>query len=602
MKSWDEFSHRAVFREEYMNSTNPVFISTIVFIHLYIIFMICNNVLVYKSRNLYPIRGRAPFLTIAQSQSFLLIFYVPFLANVLSILGLVQRYENGKIHWLNRVLWAFWWPLRRFIIPLFAVKIFWIVSKTRLVDQLCKDNLNRKDSVMKFLLTREKFCLYSQIIFINSCSIIVFFIKDYIPDTWDVWTDNISVNYLVTEGMILKCFDFIDCMIAFWQLFLVKDYPNGFKVQEEVRFMFILTTIYWLAKNISTILDIPLDTIYSIFGNVLPFTAYFCLYLFRQILMDLFCVKIFSLGGINETQKPGKFVFHYLELFYFDDYCMPFFDDYLVHTDPDLADISTRIQRLAIYYDYCTRFEMKLDSNPSFVSKNILKKILSIAKRDLNQSNGEIKADSSIEEQLNIEQQAVDEGAEMPVMEPRTTEKLNDNMIDDDQRFGIDQDEILESDEIFVGDIQNESTNGFNQNKDMTNTLSLVEDDSMEDKERRARQRERLYCPEEQKRCIIKENARRKRNFCKCMFKQDYKMRCVKSYLDRLADNNKGACFHFIGSAKELMIMSELNKLKPAFEKYKKTKSFQCLYNKIDDFERITIYVYNQDSTQTSKN
>lgn len=58
---------KEIFKEKYNDPSNPVWISTLVLVHLYVIFMICNNILVFKYRNMYPIRGRAPYLTIAQS-------------------------------------------------------------------------------------------------------------------------------------------------------------------------------------------------------------------------------------------------------------------------------------------------------------------------------------------------------------------------------------------------------------------------------------------------------------------------------------------------------------------------------------------------------
>lgn len=172
----------------------------------------------------------------------------------------------------------------------------------------------------------------------------------------------------------------------------------------EVNFIFILNAVYVTTKLLPVILDIPGNKLFSVFGNILPFTADFSLYLLRQVLMDIFCVRVFSLRSIKEPQKPGRFVFNYLELFYFDGFCMPYFDDYLVKCEPDLVETSTRIMRLAIYYDYSTRFHEKLGNSPCLVSNKLFKKIEKITKKEVHESfYGKNHQDSDEENELDIE-------------------------------------------------------------------------------------------------------------------------------------------------------------------------------------------------------
>ena len=72
---------------------------TIVFIHLYVVWSVCNIIAVFKFRNYYPIRGRAPILTMLQATLFLIILYIPFLAEVLWDIGITKVLHPDKFHW-----------------------------------------------------------------------------------------------------------------------------------------------------------------------------------------------------------------------------------------------------------------------------------------------------------------------------------------------------------------------------------------------------------------------------------------------------------------------------------------------------------------------
>jgi len=96
---------------------------------------------------------------------------------------------------------------------------------------------------------------------------------------------------------------------------------------------------------------------FKIFENIQPFNLSYFNYFMRHVIIEYVCVRLYSLKAIGTRPKPGLYIFNYLELFYFDDYCMPYFDDYLCAKESHLEDVSERIMKLAIYCDYSTRFK-----------------------------------------------------------------------------------------------------------------------------------------------------------------------------------------------------------------------------------------------------
>ena len=72
---------------------------------------------------------------------------------------------------------------------------------------------------------------------------------------------------------------------------------------------------------------------------------------------------------------------------------MPYFDDYLFRKEPELADVSTRIMKLAIYYDYSTRFNDELKKFPCEVSENIYNMIRNITYNEFYKKDDEILLD-----------------------------------------------------------------------------------------------------------------------------------------------------------------------------------------------------------------
>lgn len=72
----------------------------------------------------------------------------------------------------------------------------------------------------------------------------------------------------------------------------------------------------------------------------------------------------------------------------------------------------------------------------------------------------------------------------------------------------------------------------------------------------------------------------------------------LKGYINNMfVISDKNIKFHFGGCAKEMLLMNELEKLGPAFKRYKTTVAYKELEHKIQGFEDITIYVYNQATT-----
>jgi len=63
-------SYSYVMSNTYKQYNSMIYFLATVFMHLYVIWSICNILALYKFRNLYPIRGRAPILTIYQACCF----------------------------------------------------------------------------------------------------------------------------------------------------------------------------------------------------------------------------------------------------------------------------------------------------------------------------------------------------------------------------------------------------------------------------------------------------------------------------------------------------------------------------------------------------
>ena len=87
-----------IISEKYRTNNHELIILTVIFMHLYVIWAICNVASLYKYRNMYPIRGRAPLLTIYQASNFLLILYLPFLAEILWIAGITKTSSPNYFH------------------------------------------------------------------------------------------------------------------------------------------------------------------------------------------------------------------------------------------------------------------------------------------------------------------------------------------------------------------------------------------------------------------------------------------------------------------------------------------------------------------------
>ena len=331
-----------------------------------------------------------------------------------------------------------------------------------------------------------------------------------------------------------------------------------------------------------------------------PFTPVYTFYFTKQVLFDIFCIQIFSLSSIGKTTKPSFYIFRYLELFFFDGYCMPYFDNYLVKERPELAEISERIMKLAIYYDYSSRFEGKLGKIPRETSEEIHSMIKGMTKNSIYKTdeclwdeleNGNIETNhmdniALNETTSNNQSESMPNSNESPVHLDFTNSLFNNNIPDSVISEYEDTDsgyflECKDSSKV----VSKENTVGFPQISDQYTFTGAKKNEQ-----------EKLYVSKNRMNLTQSNESMNNHSF-----------KTVRNEFNNLVNNVKinidisSMEFHQPENCRDLLIMKDLNKLKDAFEDYKKTKSFMFLFKKIEAFEYITTYVYGVALTDSEK-
>lgn len=226
---FDRCEYGSIFRCNIISTTSPRWIVTVIAINLYVLLHLWNIFQIYKVRKQYPIRGRAPLLTIFQSLSFLLIFYLPFLLEFIytimaDSLPLEKHDVNRKIRihkipLLNELILAIWWPLRRNIIIFFAIKIVWIINKPQLIKELKDDSvLSKMEKLKKYLLEREYMIVYIQLFILLLEGVFVFLYPRYFPTGWvaTFFPECISSSFVLVDNLVVIYLNFMECIIVFY--------------------------------------------------------------------------------------------------------------------------------------------------------------------------------------------------------------------------------------------------------------------------------------------------------------------------------------------------------------------------------------------------
>lgn len=75
--------------------------------------------------------------------------------------------SSEQLDWGNRLILAFWWPIKRLTITFIAIKMIWIVNKKKLITKKFKDpGLGLSGRIQKFLLEREYIILLFEMVII----------------------------------------------------------------------------------------------------------------------------------------------------------------------------------------------------------------------------------------------------------------------------------------------------------------------------------------------------------------------------------------------------------------------------------------------------
>ena len=332
---------------------------------------------------------------------------------------------------------------------------------------------------------------------------------------------------------------------------------------------------------------------YYFLNNISPFTAKYTITFIRQILTDYFCIKAFSLDSIGNLPKPGKYIFNYLELFYFDDYCMPYFDDYLLKTEPELAEISKRIMKLAIYYDYSSRFYEKLGKVPNKTCESIYSMIQDITNDEISDKDNNLLNELENEdiEKNNLNYTTLNETKTHCISSDIHNVKISDKFDIKNDIFKNYVPDTIINEDFNSEQSQNLRTRSIRPASTQNEPYIYKISEPVQQNSNKKSEHYKLSLSKTPHTTVRISNFPTKNTFFSIK-----KSTAYLSLMNKVKINSdiKNMEFHQPDNIKDLLIMRELDKLKDAFENYKQTVSFTFLYQKIIDYEDITTYVYHQ--------
>lgn len=133
---------------------------------------------------------------------------------------------------------SIWMPARRTIYIFYAVKVIWITNKPKLMFIYRKnpEDWTVCEKITEFILKDEKFVFSVWIVLYVVFVVCFFFLGQDSTAGWAVWNYNLSKAEYGISRLLQEIFEAFDCMCAFSLLWVVKNYPGGFKVSQEVNF------------------------------------------------------------------------------------------------------------------------------------------------------------------------------------------------------------------------------------------------------------------------------------------------------------------------------------------------------------------------------
>ena len=121
-------------------------------------------------RNYFPIRGRAPGMSIVHGFMFNLLIIVPFIAEICWNIGITRVTNTVDVHWLTIAFSASWFSTRRTLYPFYFLKILYISLQRGISKIYSTKRLTKKRTCLIKFLSSEKYIL----LFILATWLVVF--------------------------------------------------------------------------------------------------------------------------------------------------------------------------------------------------------------------------------------------------------------------------------------------------------------------------------------------------------------------------------------------------------------------------------------------